>query len=459
MKYFPDPPQPQVPPVELLPLPTGRDGAGAAFTNDRAALTDDMTTAGEAQTAPTDGLSDARTGAVAGIPQQPPPRSVGTAKGIDVRQPIVNEFLESGNLEANSRRAYERSLRRFLGWSTVPFAEVTPRQVSQYRDWLESEPSARTGKPLARASVNQEVAALKVFFGWLSLHYPHHCPHNPTGQIKQRQVSVSSPDDISAAALDWIWSTLPELGETTVRDTLLVHLLSHGLRASEIVELNLASFDGEALFLSQTKNHSSRIVPLSRASILVMEQYLDWRRTQLALPLEPELPLVISLHVARVGQRLGYKGVYQAVARIGRKARERCILGWLEQMEQQDKDLDSTPPLWWTAAAGLRLAAEIGNWDEVSVNWLIPQMPHEIRHLIEELADLHPHNFRHTYATQLLLRGLDPAHARKLTGHQSQQVFRRYTQRAEQQAAIEAFRRMEESGGSVVPVSTLYPKD
>jgi integrase/recombinase XerD len=82
---------------------------------------------------------------------------------------------------------------------------------------------------------------------------------------------------------------------------------------------------------------------------------------------------------------------------------------------------------------------------------LIPQMPHEVRRLTEELADLHPHNFRHTYATQLLLRGLDPAHARKLTGHQSQQVFMRYTQRAEQQAAIEAFRRMEESGGSVVP--------
>ena len=112
---------------------------------------------------------------------------------------------------------------------------------------------------------------------------------------------------------------MPTLGEMARRDTLLVHLLSHGLRASEIAELNLASFDGEALFLSQTKNHSSRIVPLSRATILVMEQYLRWRQTELALPLEPELPLVISLHVARVGERLGYKGIYQAVERIGRK--------------------------------------------------------------------------------------------------------------------------------------------
>ena len=73
--------------------------------DDRAALTDDET-ASDAQTALTDGVAGAgsrHTGAA----NQPPIRSVGIARGIDVRQPIVNEFLESSNLEANSRRAYE----------------------------------------------------------------------------------------------------------------------------------------------------------------------------------------------------------------------------------------------------------------------------------------------------------------------------------------------------------------
>ena len=48
---------------------------------------------------------------------------------------------------------------------------------------------------------------------------------------------------------------------------------------------------------------------------------------------------------------------------------------------------------------------------------------------------LHPHSFRHTYATNLLLLGVDPSHARKLTGHQSEKAFRRYTLRSEQEAA------------------------
>jgi integrase/recombinase XerD len=36
-----------------------------------------------------------------------------------------------------------------------------------------------------------------------------------------------------------------------------VHVLSHGLRASEVVSLNLAAFDGQLLFLAKTKNHES----------------------------------------------------------------------------------------------------------------------------------------------------------------------------------------------------------
>nr|WP_199755764.1 tyrosine-type recombinase/integrase [Chroococcidiopsis cubana] len=46
------------------------------------------------------------------------------------------------------------------------------------------------------------------------------------------------------------------------------------------------------------------------------------------------------------------------------------------------------------------------------------------------------HSFRHTYSTELLLMGVDPTHARKLTGHQSEKAFRRYTLRGEQEAAI-----------------------
>ena len=67
---------------------------------------------------------------------------------------------------------------------------------------------------------------------------------------------------------------------------------------------------------------------------------------------------------------------------------------------------------------------------------------------LAKLPELHPHPFRHTYGTELLLQGVDPTHARRLMGHKSEQAFKRYTLRSEQEAAIAACYRAigEESG-------------
>lgn len=418
MKYFPDLPSPQtqVPVVELMPLPGG---------------TKEETT----QVSPLQ-RSRARS------------KHAEQALSIDIRLPIVNEFLESGGLEANSRRAYQRALRRFITWSVEPFAEISARRLAQYRDWLEETPASGKEKPLARSSVNLEIAAIKVFFGWLQLNYPSHCPTNPAVQLKQRKLNVATPEDITPEALQWVWAALkhnkadPDL---LVRDRALLHLLAHGLRASEVEKLNLASFDGEVLFLGQTKTHRSRMVPLSEAGLKVIQQYLNWRTKEFGEG-EPEQPLLVSLHAGHRGKRLSYSGIYQSVERIGSKARNLCILDWLAHSQKYLQD-----PAAVAAAQALCDASELKRWDETSINLLMAEVPYKLRQILEELKSLHPHNFRHTYVVDLLLRGLDPAHARQLSGHQSQQVFSRYAMRVEQKAAIAAFRRLEASSDSAAP--------
>jgi integrase/recombinase XerD len=62
------------------------------------------------------------------------------------------------------------------------------------------------------------------------------------------------------------------------------------------------------------------------------------------------------------------------------------------------------------------------------------------------LPDLHPHQFRHTGATELLRMGMDPAHARLLTGHTDERSFRRYVLAVEQEAAIAAYYRLKAEG-------------
>ncbi|MBE9030797.1 tyrosine-type recombinase/integrase [filamentous cyanobacterium LEGE 11480] len=67
-----------------------------------------------------------------------------------------------------------------------------------------------------------------------------------------------------------------------------------------------------------------------------------------------------------------------------------------------------------------------------------------IRNLMDKLSatvgfKFHAHQFRHTYATNLMLKGMNPHHIMTLTRHKSPQNFRRYSKAAEQLAAERAF--------------------
>lgn len=67
-----------------------------------------------------------------------------------------------------------------------------------------------------------------------------------------------------------------------------------------------------------------------------------------------------------------------------------------------------------------------------------------IRKVVEAIEketglNLHAHQFRHTFATNLVLKGMNPYHVMTLTRHKSVQSFRRYTKAADQAAAEAAF--------------------
>ena len=61
---------------------------------------------------------------------------------------------------------------------------------------------------------------------------------------------------------------------------------------------------------------------------------------------------------------------------------------------------------------------------------------------IREMAELPQlHQFAILMRLSLLLQGVDPMHTKRLTGHRSEQAFKRYTLRSEKEAAIAAFYR------------------
>jgi integrase/recombinase XerD len=58
---------------------------------------------------------------------------------------------------------------------------------------------------------------------------------------------------------------------------------------------------------------------------------------------------------------------------------------------------------------------------------------------IAGVEDSHPHRGRHTVATEMVSRGMDPLLARQITRHKSEKSFERYSKRALQKQAEAQF--------------------
>ena len=295
---------------------------------------------------------------------QPPevvqPKTVAPA---DLRWLRVEEFLRSRELSANTRKAYTRDLYRWVEWTDKPWHTITHRDVDRFKQHLQQLRSPQ-GKLLTPATVSRTLAALQSFFKWLTV--KDYIGKNPTLTLEKPQPDPIQPQDLTEDEVKALYGALAYRGEQEVRDTALLQVLEHGLRASEVAALNVEDYEGQRLHIRQAKGDSVGTVPLLQAARRSLDAYLGWRLRQ-GLPTTPDSPLFLSHSNNSKGQRLSYWGMYS---------------------------------------------------------------------LIEELADLagvkdcHPNRLSHTFATQLVLRQMDPTLARKLTRHRSESSFQRYSDRA-----------------------------
>ncbi|MGK7877613.1 MAG: tyrosine-type recombinase/integrase [Xenococcaceae cyanobacterium] len=230
---------------------------------------------------------------------------------------------------------------------------------------------------LASSSVNRALSALSSFFAWLMEAYPETQQNNPTRAIALNKLPDPPALDLSDQEVEALFQALGQRpSETVLRDGAIFYVLLHGLRAGEVAALNLGDYDGIRLYIRQGKDDSSGTVPLNQQARSKLNAYLLHRRTQ-GESFSSKKPLFLSHSpIPGASPRLGYQGIYYLIKELG--------------------DL-----------AGIE--------------------------------NLTPHRLRHTYATKLLLKGMDSMHARTLTRHKSEASFKRYAKRALTAAAERAF--------------------
>jgi len=326
----------------------------------------------------------------------------------DLRWMKVEQWLDAKSLASNTKRAYIKELKRFWNWTDKPWNQITTWDVTRYKKHLETvtieNPDTGTLKrQYSSNSVALAVRSLKSFFSWMN--QACYLTDNPTLAVSAPNEAEPESKELTESQIALLYGALEQRGQLKHRDTALLAILSHGLRAEEASKLNIEDYDGQRLHIRQAKQGSTGKVPLDKPAQTAIKAYLEWRRNQ-GEQLLPDTPFFInySRNSTIQGKRLSYNGIYSIVKQLGRLA-----IKWSAAQVHEHTERNELEALDWEIAT---------------------------------LENVHPHQLRHTFASNLVLEGMDAYLAMALTRHRSISVFKRYSSKVREKQAERAFRQM-----------------
>jgi integrase/recombinase XerD len=235
---------------------------------------------------------------------------------------VIDKFLnylvvEKGFAE-NTKFAYQNDLHQLASFveeeaarrGTIPPWAAFDRQ-SMLRYLLELKE-----RRYAATTVARKVAAIKSFFGFLVAEGI--LRDNPTRDVPSPKVGKSLPRPISIAQARLLLEQPSKLSTPEAkRDRAMLELLyATGMRASELVSLELADIDIEGGYVRCFgKGHKERLIPIYRQAALVLKEYLTEARPHLVRNSEEK-----ALFLNRRGERLTRQGLWQILKGYAKEA-------------------------------------------------------------------------------------------------------------------------------------------
>jgi site-specific recombinase XerD len=173
-----------------------------------------------------------------------------------------DEFFYAEHHNRHTQRAYQRAVRRFLGWCEgqgVELAAITPGMVGQYLVGMGGSPAKR----------NQHLAALRGFFDRLVNR--HVCLLNPAASVKgvkgvKEQVIEGKTPEITIEQARTLLRSV-DIGHVVgLRDRAILATLAYtACRAGAVAKLRLGDFQhdgGQYVLRFQEKGGKSREIPV-----------------------------------------------------------------------------------------------------------------------------------------------------------------------------------------------------
>jgi integrase/recombinase XerD len=201
------------------------------------------------------------------------------ALGSDVAAFLNFCRLEKG-LSANSLEAYGRDLRRFsafLAAGNIPLNNkdlADPDTVRRYLDHLRQQ-------GLGNRSAARHLTTLRNFYTFLLRE--GRIADDPTEHLRTPKLWQNIPNFLNLDQIEKILRMPDPEKSTGLRDRAMLELLyATGLRVSELCKVGLADLDLQYGVLRATgKGNKTRIVPVGKAAIQAVEEYLRSARAAL----------------------------------------------------------------------------------------------------------------------------------------------------------------------------------
>lgn len=294
---------------------------------------------------------------------------------------LKNQFLEYLEIEKgrshNTIDNYGRYLDRFLDWAKITDPkDITDEMVSRYRVFLNRFENPK-GAGLKKLTQNYYIIALRSFLKYLAR------KDIKTLQAEKVEIGKTQRKEVEFLETEEVERILEAAASNdfkSLRDRAILELLfSSGLRVSELANLNRDKLDlKNQEFSVRGKGDKIRVVFVSNSAKAALERYLE-KRTDID-------PAVFIRDI---------KGLKKFEKKVGTDL----------VSVQKKKDENS-----------LRLT------------------PRSVQRIVKYYAvkagiikDVHPHTFRHSFATDLLMNGADIRSVQTMLGHSSITTTQIYT--------------------------------
>jgi integrase/recombinase XerD len=222
--------------------------------------------------------------------------------------------LERG-LSRNTLQAYRTDLLQFGGFLRRRHVTVLEAQHGDLAAFL----TELAGAEAAAATLQRKAACLRSFYRYLR--QERLIAHDPTAELRGPRRAQTLPRALTRGEVSRLLEQPRGTDPSALRDRSLLELMyACGLRASEIVGLELADVDlREGVLLARGKGAKERIVPIGGRAVAATDAYLGRGR-----PLLVGVQVQSKLLVNRRGGGLTRQGLYKIVQGHARRAGLEC---------------------------------------------------------------------------------------------------------------------------------------